>query len=140
MLKENCYITVYYWYITFKMTYKLCNHFFLLERYQFCILFSSFETIFRYLAVLQPMRLYQMDRRGKLMIAVAWIASLICSLPQVNMSFLIILTLYITQTISFINEFVCFNNNWYQSLINFVRNSDFNDWKVLFEILIVRMK
>lgn len=39
-------------------------------------------SVDRYLAVLQPMRLYQMDRRGKLMIAVAWIASVICSLPQ----------------------------------------------------------
>lgn len=43
-----------------------------------------FYVIYRYLAVLQPMRLYQMDRRGKLMIAVAWIASVICSLPQVT--------------------------------------------------------
>lgn len=42
------------------------------------------KTVSRYLAVLQPMRLYQMDRRGKLMIAVAWIASIICSLPQVT--------------------------------------------------------
>lgn len=39
-------------------------------------------SVDRYLAVLQPMRLYQMDRRGKLMIAVAWIASVVCSLPQ----------------------------------------------------------
>ncbi|VVC41885.1 Hypothetical protein CINCED_3A020801 [Cinara cedri] len=39
-------------------------------------------SVDRYLAVLQPMRLYQMDRRGKLMIGVAWIASFFCSLPQ----------------------------------------------------------
>nr|AKH80291.1 AKH receptor variant AKHR4 isoform AKHR-C [Pseudoregma bambucicola] len=46
----------------------------------FILICISFD---RYLAVLQPMRLYQMDRRGKLMIAVAWIASIICSLPQI---------------------------------------------------------
>lgn len=46
--------------------------------------FQLIQLVFRYLAVLQPMRLYQMDRRGKLMIAVAWIASVVCSLPQVR--------------------------------------------------------
>ncbi|XP_050538062.1 adipokinetic hormone/corazonin-related peptide receptor variant I isoform X2 [Daktulosphaira vitifoliae] len=40
-------------------------------------------SVDRYLAVLQPMRLYQMDNRGKLMIAVAWFASIFCSLPQI---------------------------------------------------------
>ncbi|XP_050431723.1 adipokinetic hormone/corazonin-related peptide receptor variant I isoform X2 [Adelges cooleyi] len=39
-------------------------------------------SVDRYLAVLQPMRLYQMDSRGKLMIAIAWFASFVCSLPQ----------------------------------------------------------
>lgn len=68
---------------------------------------------FRYLAVLQPMRLYQMDRRGKLMIAVAWIASLVCSLPQVmrvKLGYVNVHVHYFVYTS--INYRVCINHNF----------------------------
>lgn len=39
-------------------------------------------SIDRYLAVLKPMSLYHYDYRGKIMISIAWIASIICSFPQ----------------------------------------------------------
>uniref|UniRef100_A0A8D8LBA0 Gonadotropin-releasing hormone II receptor n=1 Tax=Cacopsylla melanoneura TaxID=428564 RepID=A0A8D8LBA0_9HEMI len=40
-------------------------------------------SVDRYLAVLKPLSLSQVDRRGKIMLASAWIASIICSAPQV---------------------------------------------------------
>lgn len=38
--------------------------------------------VFRYFAVIKPMNLAGIDRRGKVMIAMAWIGSCICSAPQ----------------------------------------------------------
>ncbi|KAI5711308.1 hypothetical protein M8J76_000956 [Diaphorina citri] len=40
-------------------------------------------SVDRYLAVLKPLSLSQVDRRGKLMLASAWIASTLCSAPQI---------------------------------------------------------
>ncbi|KAK6643574.1 hypothetical protein RUM43_005084 [Polyplax serrata] len=39
-------------------------------------------SIDRYYAVLKPLSLCHFDRRGRLMLAVAWIASTVCSMPQ----------------------------------------------------------
>ncbi|XP_065209395.1 adipokinetic hormone/corazonin-related peptide receptor variant I-like [Planococcus citri] len=39
-------------------------------------------SVDRYLAVLKPMNLYQVDQRGKIMLTSAWLASVICSAPQ----------------------------------------------------------
>lgn len=51
-----------------------------------CIVVNSFKTfswnICRYFAVIKPMSLVGVDRRGKLMLCVAWIGSCICSMPQ----------------------------------------------------------
>jgi len=38
----------------------------------------------RYFAVLRPMSLTVVDKRGKIMLITAWIGSIVCSLPQVN--------------------------------------------------------
>ncbi|KAK7580578.1 hypothetical protein V9T40_001207 [Parthenolecanium corni] len=52
----------------------------------FGLFLSSFIIICisvdRYLAVLKPMNLYQIDQRGKIMLSTAWLASIICSAPQ----------------------------------------------------------
>lgn len=39
-------------------------------------------SIDRYFAVLKPMNLSDVDRRGKIMLSCAWIGSVLCSLPQ----------------------------------------------------------
>lgn len=39
-------------------------------------------SVDRYLAILKPMNLYHVDRRGKIMLTSAWLASIICSAPQ----------------------------------------------------------
>lgn len=39
-------------------------------------------TSSRYFAVIKPMSLAGVDRRGKVMLCTAWIASIICSSPQ----------------------------------------------------------
>lgn len=38
----------------------------------------------RYFAVLKPMNLSDVDRRGKVMLTMAWVGSTICSIPQVQ--------------------------------------------------------
>ncbi|XP_046399245.1 adipokinetic hormone/corazonin-related peptide receptor variant I-like [Ischnura elegans] len=40
-------------------------------------------SIDRYFAVLKPLMLTNVDRRGKVMLSIAWMASVACSLPQV---------------------------------------------------------
>ncbi|XP_065350739.1 adipokinetic hormone/corazonin-related peptide receptor variant I isoform X1 [Cloeon dipterum] len=53
----------------------------------FGLFLSSFVLICisldRYYAVLRPMSLTAVDKRGKIMLTTAWIASVVCSLPQV---------------------------------------------------------
>ncbi|KAK8768367.1 hypothetical protein V5799_019368, partial [Amblyomma americanum] len=39
-------------------------------------------SVDRYFAVLHPLKVHDAHRRGKIMLAVAWYASLICSVPQ----------------------------------------------------------
>lgn len=41
--------------------------------------------IFRYLAILKPMYGFGIDKRGKIMIFLAWFAAAICSIPQVSL-------------------------------------------------------
>ncbi|KAH9370212.1 hypothetical protein HPB48_019353 [Haemaphysalis longicornis] len=43
-------------------------------------------SVDRYFAVLHPLKVHDAHRRGKIMLAVAWYASLICSVPQVRTS------------------------------------------------------
>lgn len=47
-----------------------------------------FLFIYRYLAILKPLHLSGIDKRGKIMIFTAWMASCICSSPQVIIFFL----------------------------------------------------
>lgn len=51
-----------------------------------CVVLNLFKTsswnICRYFAVIKPMRLAGVDRRGKVMLCIAWIGSCICSMPQ----------------------------------------------------------
>jgi len=43
----------------------------------------------RYHAVLNPLRMPDADRRGKIMLIFAWVASFVCSLPQVLFHFIL---------------------------------------------------
>ncbi len=52
-------------------------------RVQYSVLYPRCCHIYRYLAILKPMNLHQIDRRGKIMLSTAWLASVICSAPQV---------------------------------------------------------
>lgn len=55
----------------------------------------------RYFAVLHPLRVNDATRRGKLMLAFAWGASLICSAPQVyiyNSIYINIIYIYYRET------------------------------------------
>ncbi|XP_024084534.1 gonadotropin-releasing hormone receptor-like [Cimex lectularius] len=49
-------------------------------------------SVDRYFAILHPLRVNDARRRGKLMLALAWILSLICALPQVSMSWVYLKT------------------------------------------------
>ncbi|CAN8029067.1 unnamed protein product [Ixodes persulcatus] len=40
-------------------------------------------SVDRYFAVLHPLKVHDAQRRGKVMLAVAWYTSLVCSIPQV---------------------------------------------------------
>ena len=46
--------------------------------------YSFFFFLFRFGAIRQPLHLNNWKRRGRLMLAVAWSASCICSLPQAS--------------------------------------------------------
>lgn len=54
------------------------------DLFRFIILkWFFFLFIYRYLAILKPLHLSGIDKRGKIMIFTAWMASCICSSPQV---------------------------------------------------------
>lgn len=38
---------------------------------------------FRYYAVIRPLQLWDVEKRGKIMLYIAWVGSTICSMPQV---------------------------------------------------------
>ncbi|KAL2712038.1 adipokinetic hormone/corazonin-related peptide receptor variant I-like isoform X1 [Vespula squamosa] len=68
----------------------------------------------RYYAVIKPLQLLHVDRRGKIMLTIAWLASIFCSMPQILIS--ILTRVYLSQMMVFHLE-THPNITWYSQCI-----------------------
>lgn len=79
----NKYIIFLLLFIIYTFKQVICFDFFLFK----VIIYIFLSFYFRYLAILKPLHLSGIDKRGKIMIFTAWMASCICSSPQVIILF-----------------------------------------------------